>query len=148
VTSISDGATWRSWCNAPLVQLWTTVALLSKRVGSGTADAIRVGNQESQLCRSEFFAQMMGNPHLFRDCVATPIALEDPEHVHIAADLLGHTTLEFTQRHYIQAQTRVACSTYQGTLEDLHRSLQRKHPNDSSLNPGPVKRYRGGSTAK
>lgn len=48
------------------------------------------------------------NPHLFRDCVATTIALEDPEHAHIAADLLGHSTFEFTQRHYIQAQTREA----------------------------------------
>jgi integrase/recombinase XerD len=67
------------------------------------------------------------NPHLFRDCVATTIALEHPEHVHIAADLLGHTTLEFTQRHYIQAQTRQACETYNDTLAGLHRSLQAKH---------------------
>jgi integrase/recombinase XerD len=64
------------------------------------------------------------NPHLFRDCVATTIAHEDPEHVHIAADLLGHASLEFTQRHYIQSQTREACVTYQGTLEVIRHSLK------------------------
>jgi len=80
------------------------------------------------------------NLHLFRDCVATTIALDDPEHVHIAADLLGHSTLEFTQRHYIQAQTREACATYQDTLQDLHRSLQQKHSIDGGLHPKSIKR--------
>ena len=28
------------------------------------------------------------NPHLFRDCAATSIAIQDPEHVRIAASLL------------------------------------------------------------
>lgn len=67
------------------------------------------------------------NPHLFRDCVATTIAHDDPEHVHIAADLLGHTSLATTQRHYIQAQTREACRAYQNTVESLYGSLQQRH---------------------
>jgi len=45
------------------------------------------------------------NPHLFRDCVATTIAIEDPVNVQIAADLLGHSSLEFTSKYYIQAET-------------------------------------------
>lgn len=34
------------------------------------------------------------NPHLFRDCAATSIAIEDPEHVRIIMSILGHTSLE------------------------------------------------------
>ena len=32
------------------------------------------------------------NSHLFRDCAATSIAIEDPAHVGIASQLLGHPT--------------------------------------------------------
>ena len=44
------------------------------------------------------------NPHLFRDCVATAIMIEDPEHAHIAAIVLGHASLATTERYYVQAQ--------------------------------------------
>jgi integrase/recombinase XerD len=67
------------------------------------------------------------NPHLFRHCVATTIALEDPEHVHIAADLLGHTSLAMTERHYIQAQTREAGKAYQSVVRDLHCTLRQRY---------------------
>ena len=30
------------------------------------------------------------NPHLFRDCAATSIAIDDPQHVRIASQILGH----------------------------------------------------------
>ena len=43
------------------------------------------------------------NPHLFRDCSASTIALEDPHHVRIAARLLGHRTFSTTEEYYIQA---------------------------------------------
>ncbi len=33
------------------------------------------------------------NPHLFRDCAATSVAIDDPDHVRIAATLLGHPDL-------------------------------------------------------
>lgn len=63
------------------------------------------------------------NPHLFRDCVATTIAIEDPAHVGIAAQLLGHASLEFTQQHYIQAETLEACRSYQTGLQALRDKL-------------------------
>ena len=59
------------------------------------------------------------NLHLFRDCVATTIAIEDPEHVQIAADLLGHASLAFTQKYYIQAQALEAARGYQTSLKRL-----------------------------
>ena len=43
------------------------------------------------------------HPHLFRDCSASTIALEDPHHVRIAARLLGHHTFSTTEEYYIQA---------------------------------------------
>jgi integrase len=53
------------------------------------------------------------NPHLFRDCVATTIAIDDPEHVRIAARLLGHRNLSTTERYYNQAHTIDAARQFQ-----------------------------------
>jgi integrase/recombinase XerD len=43
------------------------------------------------------------NPHLFRDAAATTVAIVDPEHVRVAAPVLGHRSFSTTERHYIQA---------------------------------------------
>jgi integrase/recombinase XerD len=66
------------------------------------------------------------NPHLFRDCVATTIAIEDPAHVGIAADLLGHASLEFTQTHYIQAQTLEASRSYHDSIRQLRQKVSER----------------------
>jgi len=63
------------------------------------------------------------NPHLFRDCVATAIMIEDPEHVRIAAVVLGHTSLATTERYYVQAQAIEAARRYQGFMVELRRQL-------------------------
>ncbi|WPZ34045.1 site-specific integrase [Thalassobaculum sp. OXR-137] len=56
------------------------------------------------------------NPHLFRDCAATSIAIEDPEHVRIIKSILGHTSLETSQRFYNQGQSMSA-------QRDLNRAV-------------------------
>jgi integrase len=48
------------------------------------------------------------NPHLFRDCAATTLAIEDPTHVGAAATILGHASSRTTHKHYIQANTLLA----------------------------------------
>jgi integrase/recombinase XerD len=53
------------------------------------------------------------NPHLFRDCVATSIAIDDPDHVRIAARLLGHRSLATTDKYYNQARSIDAVRRYQ-----------------------------------
>jgi integrase len=53
------------------------------------------------------------NPHLFRDCAATSIAEEDPEHSRIIMTILGHTTLTTSDRHYNQATCVKASADYQ-----------------------------------
>ena len=57
------------------------------------------------------------NPHLFRDCVATTLARRDPEHVHVAVALLGHTDLRTTEKHYNQARMIDAVRQYQRELQ-------------------------------
>ena len=59
------------------------------------------------------------NPHLFRDCVATTIAIEDPAHVGIASQILGHRAQGTTERHYNHAQSLEAARRLQATLLHL-----------------------------
>jgi integrase len=47
-------------------------------------------------------------PHLFRDIAVTELVDSAPDEIAIAADLLGHTDLRTTRKHYIQAQGMVA----------------------------------------
>jgi integrase len=70
------------------------------------------------------------NPHLFRDCVATSIAIEDPDHVRSAAVLLGHRTLATTERHYNQAGALEAGRCYQKAIGKRRGPARRanRHP--------------------
>ena len=52
------------------------------------------------------------NPHLFRDCIATSIAIHDPKHVRMAATILGHNSFATTERHYNLAHALEASRRY------------------------------------
>jgi integrase/recombinase XerD len=52
------------------------------------------------------------NPHLFRDCIATSIAIHDPKHVRMTATILGHSSFATTERHYNLARTLEASRCY------------------------------------
>jgi integrase len=67
------------------------------------------------------------NPHLFRDCETTTVAIEAPENIHDVPTLLGHASMRTSEKHYNQAQTLQAGRLYQATIKQLRR---RK--------PGPV----------
>jgi integrase/recombinase XerD len=56
------------------------------------------------------------NPHLFRDNAATTMALADPEHVRLAAPLLGHRTTATTERYYQQARSLAAHRQFQEVI--------------------------------
>jgi integrase len=58
-------------------------------------------------------------PHLFRDCVATTIALDDPEHVRIAAQVLGHGSFATTERHYRMSRMAEATRAYGAVLDGI-----------------------------
>jgi integrase/recombinase XerD len=61
------------------------------------------------------------NPHLFRDCAATSVAIDDPAHVGIATRLLGHRSGSTTERFYNQARSVEASHLMQDHLLVLRR---------------------------
>lgn len=64
------------------------------------------------------------NPHLFRDCLATTWAEEDPRHSRGAAALLGHRSFRTTERHYLHAEARRASRSYVSAIASLRRQLR------------------------
>jgi integrase/recombinase XerD len=71
-------------------------------------------------CRltEELFGQRI-NPHLFRDCAASALATDDPEHVLANARILGHSSIETSTRHYNQSQMTAAGDILHEVLADL-----------------------------
>lgn len=67
------------------------------------------------------------NPHLFRDCAVTFVALNDPKHIGIAAPILGHSDPRTTERHYIQAQQIAAGTKLQASLTLLRKRHASPH---------------------
>jgi site-specific recombinase XerD len=61
------------------------------------------------------------NPHLFRDCAATSIAFDDPAHIWITRDVLGHRSMATSQRYYNQAPSIDAARAWQRRVRDLRR---------------------------
>ena len=64
------------------------------------------------------------NPHLFRDCAVTTVAIEDPTHIGIAAPILGHTDPRTTEEHYIQANALVAGRKLRSSVDMLKDQLR------------------------
>jgi integrase len=59
------------------------------------------------------------SPHLFRDCAATEIAIEDPMRIGITKNVLGHSNLSSSQRFYNQASSFTAFSRHQNVIQHL-----------------------------
>ena len=75
------------------------------------------------------------SPHLFRDCAATTLAIEDPAHVGVAATILGHASGRTTHKHYIQANTLAASRRHLAAL-----AIRRKPPASGISQKEPGKR--------
>jgi integrase len=61
------------------------------------------------------------SPHLFRDCAATSIAVDNPKHVGDASLVLGHADHRITEKHYNHARSLEASRRYAQTLVKLRR---------------------------
>jgi integrase len=72
------------------------------------------------------------NPHLFRDCAVTTVTIEDPEHIGIAAPILGHTDPRTTEKHYIQANAIAAGRRLRKSVD----TLRKKHAPRQPRKPG------------
>jgi integrase/recombinase XerD len=64
------------------------------------------------------------NPHLFRDCAATAIAIDLPEQVGIVPGLLGHAGMATSERFYIHAHTTEAHRRNQQNVLALRRGAE------------------------
>ena len=80
---------------------------------SGMAQAIE------RLTKAAFGVEI--NPHLFRDCAATTIAIHDSGHVQIIASILGHASGATSERHYNQAGSLEAGRRYHAVLSETRR---------------------------
>lgn len=73
------------------------------------------------------------NPHLFRDCAASFLGEADPEHVRLAAPLLGHTSFTTTERHYITAHARTALRKHHQNIQFRRDPLRRRRVRPEDL---------------
>ena len=64
------------------------------------------------------------HPHLFRDCAATSIATGDPEHVRIIVNVLGHNSMQTSERYYNHAGSVEAARKVHGQVLGLRRAAQ------------------------
>ena len=53
-------------------------------------------------------------PHMFRDCVATAVAVDNPKHIGDASLILGHSEHRTTEKHYNHARSLNASRRYAG----------------------------------
>ena len=80
------------------------------------------------------------SPHLFRDCAATSVAIHDPEHVRIAAAILGHHGLSTTQRYYDQSRMLEAGRSFQSALIKRRKEARRELHGPYKTTPNPSTR--------
>jgi integrase/recombinase XerD len=93
----AEGALWVSMDGSPMTQI-------------AMYDRIRARTKE------QFGVAI--NPHLFRDAAATTMAIADPEHVRLAAPLLGHRSFATTERYYRQSRAQKAHRAFVEALKE------------------------------
>ena len=71
------------------------------------------------------FGQAM-HPHIFRDCLATHVAINDPKQVHIVRPLLGHGSIATAGQYYIQAGQHAGARKMQARLMRQRREARRR----------------------
>jgi len=62
------------------------------------------------------------NPHLFRDAAATSVAIQDPDHVGIVTNILGHATFRTSERYYNQATSLEAARHFQAVIDGFRNA--------------------------
>jgi integrase/recombinase XerD len=74
------------------------------------------------LTRREFGRGL--SPHLFRDCAATAVAIDNPKHIGDASLVLGHAGHRTTEKHYNHARSLEASRRHATMLASLRESLK------------------------
>ena len=63
------------------------------------------------------------SPHMFRDCAATSIAVDNPKHIGDASLVLGHAGHTMTEKHYNHARSLEASRRHAEGLARLRKAL-------------------------
>ena len=104
----------RWWSPTPNSAFWVS--------SNGTAMTARQISKRIVHRTREAFGKPV-NPHLFRDIVATTIAIEDPEHVGMILPMLGHRSLKTSEKHYNHAKSLDASRRHQEVLQDFRKPI-------------------------
>ena len=62
-------------------------------------------------------------PHLFRDCLLTSLAVDEPDLMRISATLLGHASTSAGEKHYNQARMVDASRRYGDTISAIRTRI-------------------------
>jgi integrase/recombinase XerD len=73
-------------------------------------------------------------PHMFRDCVATAVAVDNPKHIGDASLILGHAEHRTTEKHYNHARSLDASRRHAAMLASLRESLNANGKRKSATN--------------
>jgi integrase/recombinase XerD len=92
---------------APIAALWVSRDA-TPLCGSTLAHHIK------RHTRAAFGAHI--NPHWFRDCTATDVAINHPEQIGLVPPLLGHTDMKTSEQHYNLAGTLEAGRRYHADI--------------------------------
>jgi hypothetical protein len=65
-------------------------------------------------------------PHLFRHCALTGLVDHAPEQIAIAPDLLGHSSLQTTQKHYVLARGTRAHQAAQRSISEARQEARKR----------------------
>jgi len=76
------------------------------------------------------------SPHLFRDCVATHIAIFDSTHIGIVKEILGHKTLAASEKHYNHADSFHAASRMRDLVARM-RTVEDSSLQGTAVRAGP-----------
>ena len=102
----------RHYLRSPGMSLWVSTYCSAMSEGA-------IYEQIRNLTHTKFGHAL--TPHLFRDSAATSIATDDPEHVYTIPSVLGHSSLQTSEKHYIHAQSLVASRRFQEFVLTLRR---------------------------
>jgi integrase/recombinase XerD len=70
-------------------------------------------------------------PHLFRHCLLTSVATDQPDLMKVSASLLGHTNHVTGEKHYNQAHMIDAGRRFTATVLELREAMWSSHRNES-----------------
>lgn len=94
-----------------------------------TSDALWISSRKTPIAEMGIYGQITKttselfghsiNPHMFRDCAMTTMAINDPVHIKLISRLLGHGSLKTGEKHYNQASMLSAVTHYQNALVQL-----------------------------